>query len=66
MFDSKFSVELNGFVLNFHKKHEVAWQYQKGNNAGKTKIYVFRGLRVKKVALNAEAFTGGVLLGAFK
>ena len=29
-------------------------------------IYVFRGLRVKKVASKAEAFTGGVLLGAFK
>ena len=29
-------------------------------------MYVFRGLRVKKVASKAEAFTGGVLLGAFK
>ena len=25
-----------------------------------------KGLRIKKVALTAEAFTGGVLLGAFK
>ena len=44
-------------------------RYQKRNNAGKTYIYVFRGLRIKKAALTAltaETFTGGVLLGAFK
>ena len=44
----------------------MAYQYQKAKFAGRMQIYVFRGLRVKKVALKAEAFTGGVLLGAFK
>ena len=34
--------------------------------AGKPYIYVIRGLRVKKVASKAEAFTAGVLLGALK
>ena len=66
LFDSQFSVESNGFVLNFCKEHELAQQYQKANNTAKTQIYVFRGLRYKKVASKAEAFTGGVLLGAFK
>ena len=37
----------------------------KKSNAGRTCIYVFRGLRVKKVALKSEALTGGVLQGPF-
>ena len=38
---------------------------KKKTNAGKTQIYVFRGLRVKKFALKSEALTGGVLHNTF-
>ena len=34
-------------------------------NAGKTQIYVFRGLRVKKVTLKSKALTGGVIHSVF-
>ena len=37
----------------------------KKSNAGKRCIYVFRGLRVKKVALKSEALMGGVRQGPF-
>ena len=61
LFDSKFSVETNGFV-----SRNMNWLRNiKKSNAGKTYIYVFRGLRVKKVPLKSQALTGGVPQGAF-
>ena len=42
----------------------MAQKYHK-SNAGKTQIYDFGGLRVKKVELKIEALTGGVLQIAF-
>ena len=43
---SKFSVEENKLTPSFQNPQEVAKKLQKPNNARKTQIYVFRGLRV--------------------
>ena len=42
----------------------MKWLRNRKSDAGKTYIYVFRGLRVKQVELKSEAFTGGVLESA--
>ena len=40
-------MELRELTPSFQKSQEVAENLQKGNNARKTQMYIFRGLRVK-------------------